>query len=101
MLKKLESYDRSEKFSNVAKSFWLYFCARKTKNTSQTRIKPEILSTSSPNPAQTRPEKPGSTYNSAVAVVIKSNSILLLFQQTYTSKLMRRSSQFLVEINKP
>ena len=31
---KTESLVRSEKLSNVAKLFWLYFCARNTKSTS-------------------------------------------------------------------
>ena len=31
---------------------------------SQAQIKPDILSTLDPNPARTRPEKPGPTYNS-------------------------------------
>ena len=51
-------------FSNAAKLFWLYFCETRTKSTSQARIKPEILSTLSTNPARTRPEKPGPIYNS-------------------------------------
>ena len=50
------SYSRSEKFSNVAKLFWLYFCALKTKSTSQARIKLEIFVNFRPNPARTRPE---------------------------------------------
>ena len=58
----------SEKFSNVAKLFRLYFCASKTKSTSQARIKPEIFVNFRPEPglnqARTRPEKPGPTYNS-------------------------------------
>ena len=39
-------------FSIVAKLLWLYFCAPKTKTTSQVRIKPEFLSTLGPNPIQ-------------------------------------------------
>ena len=60
-----------EKFCNVAKLFWLYFCEPKTKSTSQARIKPEIFVNFKPEPCpnpartRTRPEKPGATYNSA------------------------------------
>ena len=59
--KKTESL---KNFSVIAKYFWSNFCAPKTKSTCQARI------TVSPNlvtlgPNRTRPEKPGSTYNSA------------------------------------
>ena len=62
--KKNESYVRSEKFSNVDNLFSLYFCAPKTKSASQAWIKPKILSTLGPNPAQTK--KAGPTYNSGL-----------------------------------
>ena len=60
----------SEKFKNVAKLFWLYFCAPKTKHLSQVRNKPEIFVNfrpePGPNPARNRArsKKPGPTYNS-------------------------------------
>ena len=65
--KKNESSIRSEKFSNVAKLFWLCFCATKTKSTSQARIiSLKFLSTLGPNPTRTPAKKPGPTYNPAL-----------------------------------
>ena len=43
MLEKNESVVTNEEFSNVAKLFLLYFCAPKTKSTSQAQIKFEIF----------------------------------------------------------
>ena len=48
--KKNESKVRSETFYNVVKLFWLYFCAPKTKRTSQARIKLKILVNYRPEP---------------------------------------------------
>ena len=48
----------SEKFSNAAKLFRLYFCAPKTKSRSQARIKPKIFVNFRPDP------EPDPTYNS-------------------------------------
>ena len=50
---------------------WLYFCAPKTKNTFQARIKPEIFVNFRPEPGpnptrKARPEKPDQTYNPAI-----------------------------------
>ena len=74
----------------------------------KTRLRPELSpkfcqlqARIRPKPDPKSPARLTTLLRTLVAVVIKSNSILLLFQQTYTSKLMRRSSQFLVEINKP
>ena len=47
----------SEKFSNVAKLMWLYFCAPRTKSTSQARIKPEIFVNFRPEP-ESDPKSP-------------------------------------------
>ena len=55
--KKNESYVRSEKFSNVAKLFWLYFCAPKIKSTSQARFKPEIFVNFRPEPDPKSPAR--------------------------------------------
>ena len=48
--KKPKSYVWSKKFSNLAKLFWVYFCAPKTKSTSQAQIKPEIFVNFRPEP---------------------------------------------------
>ena len=52
----------SEKFSDVAKLFWLYFWAPDTKSTSQARIKPEIFFNfrhePGPNPNPIRKARP-------------------------------------------
>ena len=40
---------------------------------------PKFLSTLGPNPARTRPEKPGPTYNSATWVPIKALCITAVF----------------------
>ena len=76
----------SEKFSNIAKLFWLYFCAPKTKSTSQARIKPEILVNfrpdPGPNPIRTQPEKHGPTYNSEPFF----SEPPLFFRRTWTCK---------------
>ena len=50
-LKKFKSKVRTEKSSNVANLFWLYFCAHKTKSTSQAQIKPEISVNFRPEPS--------------------------------------------------
>ena len=54
--KKTKVKVRLKNFSNAAKLFWLYFCAPKTKSTSQARIKPEIFVNfkpeSGPNPTR-------------------------------------------------
>ena len=63
MPEKIQKLSWSEKFSYFARLFWLYFCAPKTKSTSQARIKPKILSTLGLNPT----EKPGPTYDSGWA----------------------------------
>ena len=69
--KKNGSYVMSENFCKVDMLFWLYFCTRKTKSTSEFRNKPDVLSTLGSNPVRTRPEpqteKPGPTYNSAAS----------------------------------
>ena len=55
--------------------FLLYFCAPKAKSTSQARIKPKVLSTLGSNPARTRAENPGPTYNFVLSSMLGSNSI--------------------------
>ena len=52
MPEKTQKLSWSEKFSNAAKLFQLYFCASQTKSTFQAPIKPEILSTLGLNPTR-------------------------------------------------
>ena len=59
-----EKNTKAKFFEKRKRLFGSYFCAPKAKSTSQARTEPEILSTSGQNPPQTRPEKPGPTYNS-------------------------------------
>ena len=47
----------SEEFNNVAKLFWLYFCARKAKITSQAQNTPEIFVNFTPEPDPKSPAR--------------------------------------------
>ena len=55
--KKCESKVRSEKFSNIANLFLLFFCTSKTKSTSQARIKPDIFVNFRPEPDPKSPAR--------------------------------------------
>ena len=75
------------------------FVHLKTKNTSQTRIKPEILSTLGPNPAQTqtRSEKPRPTYNSGSKTILQllyeGRRLKLPFFQPFIDFLLKETPQ--------
>ena len=55
--KKSESKVRSEKFSNIADLFLLFFCTSKTKSTSHARIKPDIFVNFRPEPDPKSPAR--------------------------------------------
>ena len=60
---------RCEKFNNVAKLFDYIFVDLRQKARLRPELSPTFLSTLGPNPIQTRPEKPGPTYNSGTGTV--------------------------------
>ena len=93
MSEKTESYVRSEKVSNVAKLFLLYFSAPKTKRTFQARFKPKIFDPICQLKARTRPEKPGPT----------SEVVLWAYQMSVQNKLRLRSNahDFTQSVDRP
>ena len=77
MPKKPESLIRSEKFSNVARLFWLYFGTPKKKNsTPKAGLKPEIFVNFK---SQTRLKKPG-PISTLTYVVFKFTGLSLYVQ---------------------
>ena len=80
MPEKPQSYIRSENLSMLPIYFDYIFVHLRQKVRFRPELSPQFVSTLGPNPARTRPERPGPTYNSVSrgAPIAENMSILFI-----------------------